>query len=111
MPNIAPCRVVRLQFRLQTPFTGPCRLSGDTVAELDEKQRPDNNRIGTNTFLNQYFALTPDLESMLLAWARKIVLQHNPPESGHVERRNRCLLCADCVDLVGDLARHTPAIE
>jgi hypothetical protein len=29
--------------------------------------------------LNQYFALTPDLESMLLAWARKIVLQHNLP--------------------------------
>ncbi len=60
------------------------RFFGDTVAELDEKQRPDNNRIGTNTFLNQYFALTPDLESMLLAWARKIVLQHNPPISGHV---------------------------
>jgi hypothetical protein len=49
----------------------------DTVAELDETQRPDNNRIGTNTFLNQYFAVTPDLELMLLAWARKIVLQHN----------------------------------
>jgi len=62
------------------------RFRGDTVAELDEKQRPDNNRIGTNTFLHQYFALTPDLESMLLAWARKIVLQHNPLKSGHAQR-------------------------
>jgi len=89
MPNIAPCRVVRLQFRLQTPFTGPCRLSGDTVAELDEKQRPDNNRIGTNTFLNQYFALTPDLESMLLAWAREIVLQHNRGKADIADPRSR----------------------
>ena len=58
------------------------RYLADTVAELDEKQRPDNNRIGTNTFLNQYFALTPDLELMLLAWAHKIVLQHNLAQCG-----------------------------
>jgi hypothetical protein len=34
-----------------------------------------NNRIGTNGFLNQYCALAPDLESMLLARTRKILLQ------------------------------------
>ena len=63
---------------LQTlmPALSMSALGGECVAKLDEKQRPDNNRIGTNTFLNQYFALTPDPESMLLAWARKIVLQH-----------------------------------
>ena len=64
----------------RVPFLSEC------VAKLDEKQRPDNNRIGTNTFLNQYFALTPDLESMLLAWARKIVLQHILSKSGGVVR-------------------------
>jgi hypothetical protein len=51
------------------------RFEGDCVAKLDETQRPDNNRIGTKAFLNQYWALPPDLESMLLTWARKIVLQ------------------------------------
>jgi hypothetical protein len=35
-----------------------------------------------NTFLNQYCTLPLDLESMLLTWARKIVLQHNPPNNG-----------------------------
>jgi hypothetical protein len=59
------------------------RFRSECVAKLDEEQRPDNNRIATNTFLNQYFALTPDLESMLLAWARKIVLQHNRSLFGH----------------------------
>jgi hypothetical protein len=54
----------------------------DCVAKLDEKQRPDNNRIGTNAFLNQYCALPPDLESMLLTWAHKIVLQQYPMENG-----------------------------
>jgi hypothetical protein len=36
-----------------------------------------------NTFLNQYCALPPDLESMLLTLARKIVLQHNRRANGH----------------------------
>jgi hypothetical protein len=77
-------------------------LPPDTVAELDEKQRPDNNRIGTNTFLNQYFALTPDLESMLLAWARKIVLQHNRALFGHRRVARSCRRMTDAVDKVGD---------
>jgi hypothetical protein len=42
-----------------------------------------NNRIGANGFLNQRCALTPDLESILRARTGKIVLQHNPPETGH----------------------------
>jgi len=58
------------------------RFAPDCVAKLDEKQRTDNNRIGTNAFLNQYCALPPDLESMLLTWAHKIVLQQYRPKSG-----------------------------
>ena len=41
---------------------GSDALSGlplDCVAKLDESQRPDNNRIGTIAFLNQYCALPP----------------------------------------------------
>src|SRR5205823_6975180 len=36
-----------------------------------------NNRIGVNGFLNQPCALIPDLESIMRARMRKIVLQHN----------------------------------
>src|SRR5205823_10663446 len=36
-----------------------------------------NNRIGANRFLNQPCALIPDLESIMRARMRKIVLQHN----------------------------------
>src|SRR6266478_5267312 len=42
-----------------------------------------NNRIGANGFLNQRCALTPDLESILRALTGKMVLQHNPSQSGH----------------------------
>ena len=38
-----------------------------------------NNRIGANGFLNQRCALAPDLESILRARMRKIVLQQNLP--------------------------------
>src|SRR5436305_11762315 len=38
-----------------------------------------NNRIGVNGFLNQPCALIPDLESIMRARMRKIVLQHNLP--------------------------------
>jgi len=41
--------------------------------------RMRNNRIAANAFLNQHCALAPDLESMLRARMRKIVLQHNLP--------------------------------
>ena len=89
-----PPRPTRWALLVSKLGTRNVRFPPDTVAELDEKQRPDNNRIGTNTFLNQYYALTPDLDSMLLAWARKIVLQHNPPLSGHFHSRFACPLSA-----------------
>src|SRR6266849_2146104 len=41
-----------------------------------------NNRIGAIGFLNQCCALAPDLESILRARMRKIVLQHNHSASG-----------------------------
>ena len=53
----------------------------DCVAKLDEAQLTRNYRIETSKFLNQHCALGSDLESMLLAQALKIVLQHNPPRS------------------------------
>src|SRR5436309_14814133 len=40
-----------------------------------------NNRIGVNGFLNQPCALIPDLESIMRARMRKIVLQHNRHEA------------------------------
>src|SRR5262249_21232429 len=52
-----------------------------------------NNRIGANGFLNQRCALTPDPESILRARTGKIVLQHNPPNSGQTlaPQRNAAL--------------------
>jgi len=47
----------------------------DFVAKLDEEQLAGNNRIRTNNILNQHCVLEPDLESILLARALKIVLQ------------------------------------
>src|SRR5437899_5711819 len=43
-----------------------------------------NNRIGTPTLLNRCCALTPDLESMFRGEMIKIVLQHNPPDTGRI---------------------------
>src|SRR5436309_8054997 len=40
-----------------------------------------NNRIGVNGFLNQPCALIPDLESIMRARMRKIVLQQNRHEA------------------------------
>src|SRR5262249_17740578 len=70
-----------------------------------------NNRIGANEFLNRCCAFTLDLESILLARMRKIVLQHNPPESGLVMLSTSSLhlthrvirMCAGVCDLA-----HTP---
>src|SRR5215831_7563052 len=51
-----------------------------------------NNRIGTNGFLNQRCALTPDLESILRARTGKIarIRKHNRGQSGHPS------VCACC---------------
>src|SRR5262249_23600682 len=43
-----------------------------------------NNRIGANEFLNRCCAFTLDLESILRARMRKIVLQHNPSNSDQI---------------------------
>jgi hypothetical protein len=40
-----------------------------------------NNRISPSEFLNQRCAMVPDLESMLLAWMRKIFLRQYLPEA------------------------------
>jgi hypothetical protein len=58
-------------------------LPPDCVAKPHKVQRTGNNKIGMNNFLNQYCTLALDLESMLRVGALKIVLQHNPPESGY----------------------------
>jgi hypothetical protein len=46
--------------------------------------------------LNQYCTLPPDFESMLLTWARKIVLQHNPPNNGRWSVQVGCPKSAIC---------------
>jgi hypothetical protein len=56
-----------------------------------------NNRIGASGFLNQRCALTPDLESILRARTGKIVLQHNPPESGQIADVSVSPVCANRV--------------
>jgi hypothetical protein len=48
----------------------------DSVAKVPDEGPISNNRIGTSGFPNQHCALASDLESMLLAYALKIVLQH-----------------------------------
>jgi hypothetical protein len=48
-----------------------------------------NNRIGAKGFQNQRCALAPDLESILRARMREIVLQHNRPEADMPQRQER----------------------
>jgi hypothetical protein len=57
------------------------------TSSLRAKMR--NNRIGKMDFLNQYCALAPDFESILLARACEIVLQQNLPEAG-IPWASRC---------------------
>jgi len=53
-----------------------CLLLADFVAKLGGRRLARNNRIGGKQFLNRCCALIAVLESMLLARALKIVLQH-----------------------------------
>src|SRR5262249_28345677 len=68
-------------------FGGLCRMSALPPIVLQKSPRRScgieirNNRIGANEFLNRCCAFTLDLESILRARMRKIVLQHNPPNS------------------------------
>jgi hypothetical protein len=48
----------------------------DSVAKLGEGWLARNNRIVAKGFLNQWCGLVAILESILLAWTPKIVLQH-----------------------------------
>jgi hypothetical protein len=57
----------------------PSPRSADSVAKVPDEGPISNNRIGTSGFPNQHCALASDLESMLLAHALKIVLQHYLP--------------------------------
>ena len=57
-------------------------FGGDCVAKLDDKPLARNNRIVAHKFLNQHCASASALESILRVLAPKIVLQHNPAESG-----------------------------
>ena len=52
-------------------------FGSNCVAKFGEGPLPGNNRIVTTTLLNQHCAGRPDLESMLLARAAKIVLQYS----------------------------------
>jgi len=59
------------------------RFTPDFVARLFTALQGRNNRIRLNASLNQYCVSAFVLESILLVWVVKIVLQHNHSESGH----------------------------
>jgi hypothetical protein len=52
------------------------RFCGECVAKLFAALRTRNNRIRLDGAVNQYCALAFILESILLVWDAKIVLQH-----------------------------------
>ena len=68
----------RLSF-IAGAYSGSCRYCCKTRRGAAGEQKTGNNRIGTNELLNQHCALAPDLESILLAQALKIVLQQYLP--------------------------------
>src|SRR5262249_28682169 len=78
------------QHRSFTSFRLSARMSALPPIVLQKSPRRScgieirNNRIGANEFLNRCCAFTLDLESILLARMRKIVLQHNPPNSDRI---------------------------
>jgi hypothetical protein len=59
------------------------RFRGECVAKLFAALRTRNNRIRLDGAVNQYCALAFILESILLVWDAKIVLQHIRGQSGH----------------------------
>src|SRR5262249_840218 len=48
-----------------------------------------NNRIGASVLLNRCCSFVPDLESMFRDQMQKILLQHNPSQSGHAHVASR----------------------
>jgi hypothetical protein len=63
-------------------------LSGECVAKLFAALRASNNRIQLSGVLNLCCVLMLVLESILLIWVVKIVLQHIPRESGHHRKQS-----------------------
>src|SRR5207244_9691219 len=57
--------------------TSVCPLRADCVAKLLAALRERNNRISPNCVLNQCCVSAFVLESILLVWVVKLVLQHN----------------------------------
>jgi len=57
----------------------------DIVAKVGNGHLARNNRIGTNKLLNQHCASALELESILLTWTRKILLQQYQRESGQYQ--------------------------
>ena len=83
-PTSPSCRSCCGRRRLFEHF----RFSSDCVAKLAREQWIKRNRarmrIRTSGFLNQYSAPVRDLEKNFFARELKIVLQHNPSNSGHI---------------------------
>jgi hypothetical protein len=82
------------------------------VAKLGDEPLSRNNRLGAHNFLNQHCAWAPDLESILLARALKIVLQQNRPK-GEVAARSKHVCCrVNCGRdlLVESLSAHDPKL-
>jgi hypothetical protein len=78
------------------------RFARDCVAKLLAALRKSNYRIQLNDVLNRCCAPVLVLESILLDLVAKIVLQHNPRESGHWSAPLACPLSADCVAKVSE---------
>src|ERR1700680_401138 len=79
-PRILPiCRSAWPSIAVELAHRKRTTQCADCVAKLDEEQLAGNNRIRTNKILNQHCVLGPNLESILLARALKIVLQQYLP--------------------------------
>ena len=70
------------------------RFTPDCVAKLFAAPRKSNCRMRLNAVLNRCCAPVLVLEPRLPNLAAKIVLQHNPPISGHRSTRRACPLGA-----------------
>ena len=70
------------------------RFTPDCVAKLFAAPRKSNCRMRLNAVLNRCCVPVLVLESRLPNLAAKIVLQHNPPISGHRSTRRACPLGA-----------------
>ena len=65
------------------------RLCCKTRPRAVDQAKSGKNRIRTSGFLNQYSAPVRELEKNFFARELKIVLQHNPPNSGRMTETHR----------------------